>query len=135
MQAFNQQVIAEYRTNAGKLSGQMANAELLLLNTVGARSGMPRTAPLGFAREADHFVVVAAGAHGESHPAWYYNLLAAPTARVELGGESFHVRGRVTAGQERERLYQLMASRWPIVRERQQQKSQPIPVLVLERIA
>src|SRR5580704_16573217 len=87
MKEFNRGVIAEFRANAGQLSGPMAGRTVLLLTTEGVRSGQPRTTVVGFGRHDDDYVVIASNNGAESHPAWYRNLLANPTATVEVGPE------------------------------------------------
>src|SRR5258705_4369136 len=92
MRAFNQAVIAEHRANGGKLSGPMEGRTLLLLTTTGRRSGEQRTIVLGYGRHGDRLVVIASNNGAPSAPAWYHNLLAHPTATVQLGPQTFQVR-------------------------------------------
>ena len=86
---FNQKLIAEYRANDGKVTGQFANAPLLLLTTTGAKSGKQRTTPLVHTVDGDRLVIIASKAGAPTNPDWYYNLLANPKVTVELGSESF----------------------------------------------
>lgn len=130
MQAFNQGVIVEYRANEGKLSGQLANSSLLLLTTIGAKSGLERTIPLGYVRDGERLVTIAANAGAVAHPDWYHNLLANPLVTVELGSERFQARASVAEGAERERL----ASMVPYLPAQQQKTSREIPVVVFTRI-
>lgn len=58
-QAFNQALIAEFRANGGKVGGQFAGRPLLLLSTVGARSGQTRTSPLAYTTDGEHYVLIA----------------------------------------------------------------------------
>src|SRR5271165_1293907 len=104
MRAFNENLITEFRANGGKLSGQLANSSLLLLTTVGARTGQSRVTPLGFVRDGDRYVVIAANAGADRHPDWYYNLLAHPQVVVEVGSERFEATARTAELDERERL-------------------------------
>ena len=64
IQEINRTVIEEFRANGGKVEGQFAGAPLLLLNTIGAKSGLPRTNPLAYVADGDRFVVVASYAGG-----------------------------------------------------------------------
>lgn len=135
MEEFNQLLIAEFRAGGGRLTGQLAGAPVLLLNTVGAKSGAPRTTPLSYVRDGDSYVIVASKAGAPSNPAWYHNLLATPRATVEVGSERFEVRSRVVEGKERDRLFQHMATQWPMVLDYQQATARRIPVVVLERLS
>ena len=131
---FNQQVIKEFRANQGKVGGQMANMPVLLLTTTGAKSGRAITKPLVYTRDGDRIVIIASFAGGPKNPPWYNNLGANPEAMVEVGSERFRVRAAVTAGEERQRLYNRQAEQMPIFAEYQQKTTRQIPVLVLTRI-
>src|ERR1700730_17957877 len=78
MKAFNTAIIAEFRANAGRLSGPMAGRSVLLLTTTGARSGQARTIGVGYGRQGDRYVVIASNNGAPSPPAWFLNLLANP---------------------------------------------------------
>jgi deazaflavin-dependent oxidoreductase (nitroreductase family) len=130
MREFNQHLITEYRANGGKLSGQLANSHLLLLTTRGAKSGQPRTIPLGYVQDGDRLIVIAANAGAPAHPDWYHNLLAHPEVTIELGGEQFQAHASTAEGAERERLAALV----PYYPAQQQKTSRQIPVVVLTRM-
>ena len=131
---FNQRVISEFRANQGQVSGQLAGMPLLLLTTTGAKSGRAITKPLAYTRDGDRIVVIASFAGAPKSPPWYHNLVANPVATVELGNDSFQVRATVTAGEERQRLYDRQAEKMPIFSEYQKKTTRQIPVVVLERV-
>ena len=131
---FNQTVIAEFRTSSGKVGGMFANMPLLLLTTIGAKSGQPRTTPVAYIIDGDHFAIVASKAGAPTNPDWYHNILANPVVTVEIGGERFQARAVVAEEQERKRLYAQMVARVPQFAEYQQKTSRQIPVAVLERV-
>ena len=131
---FNQQVIREFRANHGKVGGQLANMPVLLLTTTGAKSGRAITKPLVYTTDGDRLVVLASFAGGPKNPPWYYNVVANPEAVVEVGSERFRVRAAVTAGEERQRLFNRQAQQMPIFAEYQQKTTRQIPVLVLTRM-
>ncbi len=82
---------------------------ILLLHTLGARSGEERTTPLLYTPRGGAFVVVASKAGATHHPAWYHNLRAHPDAvSVEVGGRRTAVRPRVVEGAERAELWKLV---------------------------
>lgn len=131
---FNQTVIAEFRANGGKVGGQFAGGTLLLLTTTGAKSGQPRTNPLAYTTDGDHFIVIGSKGGAPSHPDWYYNLLANPLATVEVGTEQFQARATVAEGSERERLFNQMAEVMPGFAEYQRNTERQLPVIILERM-
>jgi deazaflavin-dependent oxidoreductase (nitroreductase family) len=130
MKAFNRALIEEWRANDGRLSGPMAGRNLILITTTGARSGEPRTTVLGFGRHGDRLVAIASNNGAPAHPAWYVNLLANPTATVELGAEMFEVRARTAGPDEREELAKAV----PYLESQQKLTKREIPIVVLERI-
>jgi deazaflavin-dependent oxidoreductase (nitroreductase family) len=135
MSDFNQAVIDEFRANNGKVGGYFAGANMLLLHTVGAKSGQARTNPVVYVTDGDRLVVIASKSGADSNPDWYYNLLANPTVTVELGTEQFQARAiPVTEEPERSRLYAKMVERMPGFAEYEQKTSRKIPAIILERI-
>ena len=84
-----------------------------LLTTVGHRTGESRTVPLLFLADGTDFVVIASNFGQHHHPAWSANLLANPSATVNLGGRSFPVRAALVDGAERERLISALRVLWP----------------------
>jgi deazaflavin-dependent oxidoreductase (nitroreductase family) len=130
MRAFNETVITEHRANAGKLSGMMEGRTILLLTTTGRRSGEQRTVVLGYGRLGDRLVVIASDNGAPSAPAWYRNLLADPSAVVELGAEKFKVRATTAGPSERAQLGQVI----PYLEGQQKLTEREIPVVALDRV-
>jgi len=126
----NRQIIEEFRATRGQLSGRMAGRQLLLLTTTGARTGEPRTAVVGYRKAGDIFVVIASANGAATDPAWYVNLLANPTATVEVGPEKLNVRARTLKGRERDKLAKLVEYLEP----QQKLTSRKIPVVALEPV-
>jgi len=133
MDQFNQLLIAQFRANGGKLSGQFTGAPILLLTTIGAKSGARRTTPLGYVRDGDVYVIMASKSGAPTNPAWYHNLLAHPTATIEVGNECFEVRHRLVEGKQRDRLWDRIVAQWPMAADYAQATTRRIPVIVLER--
>ena len=129
--AFNRDVIVEFRANGGQVAGR--KYPLILLTTTWAKSGLPRTTPLNYSIDGDRVIVIASKAAAPTHPDWYHNLVAHPEATIELGAEKFAVRARVAEGAERERLFDAQAALMPFFAEYQQQTARQIPVIIFER--
>ena len=132
--AFNSNLITEFRANDGKVSGMFAGAPLLLLTHTGAKSGQARVAPLAYTRAGEAFVVIASKAGAPTHPHWYLNVVANPEVTVEVPGETFTARARIAEGEERARLYRAQADLMPTVDEYAKKTEREIPVVVLERV-
>jgi deazaflavin-dependent oxidoreductase (nitroreductase family) len=130
MNAFNQGVIKEFRANRGEISsGPLAGRHVMLLTTTGAKSGKERTAVLGFGKDGDRYVIIASDNGAPSHPDWYFNLQANPTATVEIGPDKFKARARTARPDEREKLTPLV----PYIVQQQTLTKREIPIVVLER--
>ena len=130
---FNRQLIEEFRTNGGKVTGQFAGRPLLLLTSTGAKSGRVYTTPLVYTKDGDRLVIIASKGGAPTNPDWYHNLVAHPTATVELPDERFQAKVVVTAGAERDRLFNEQAKQMPNFAEYQRNTTRKIPVIVLER--
>jgi deazaflavin-dependent oxidoreductase (nitroreductase family) len=128
--AYNQGIISDFRAHHGVVS--QPPFPILLLTTTGARTGRPTTVPLGFAvDDRGRVFVMASKAGAPKHPAWFHNLRANPAVTVELGDKSFPARAVVTAGEERDRLYGLIADG---AAEYEQNTDRVFPVIVLEGV-
>ncbi len=135
MDDFNRAIIEEFRANDGKVGGPFEGAPVLLLTSTGAKSGQRRTTPVMYLPDGDRMVIFASKAGADTNPAWYHNLVANPTATVEVGAESFDVDASVAAGEERERLYAQQAGLYQQFAEYAQKTTRQIPVVVLQRRA
>ncbi|SPL97609.1 AclJ [[Actinomadura] parvosata subsp. kistnae] len=131
MTDFNQQVIEEFRANGGKVGGMFEGAPLVLLTTVGARTGRRRTNPAVYLRDGERILVFASNAGAATHPAWYHNVLAEPRVTVELGTATFAARAVPLDGEERDRLYARQAALDPAFAAYQEQTERVIPVVAL----
>ena len=129
--AFNRQLIEDFRTNRG--SGPMAGRPLLLLTTTGAKSGQPRTTPMMYVPDGDRLLIIASNAGAPKHPDWYHNLLAHPQVTVEVGSETFETTATVAEGEERQRLWAMIVERYPFFAEHQAKISRQIPIVILKR--
>jgi deazaflavin-dependent oxidoreductase (nitroreductase family) len=130
---FNTRIIDEFRSSGGKVESFGA-ADLLLLTTIGARSGEPRTSPLAYWRQDDDLVVFGSYAGRPEHPQWFHNLRANPAVTVEVGTETFAARARVAEGDERTRIWDAQKAAVPQFAEYETMTDRQIPVIVLERV-
>lgn len=128
---WNKAIIEEFRANGGKVGGQFAGRTLLLLHTIGAKSGQPRVNPVAYITDGDRFVVIASKGGAPINPAWYYNLIAHPEVTVEVGTKQFQVHATAAVEPERTRLYNQMVTVMPGFAEYQRKTTRIIPVIVL----
>jgi deazaflavin-dependent oxidoreductase (nitroreductase family) len=132
-QGFNEQTIAEFRANHGQVGGGFAGAPLLLLHTVGARSGQPRINPMMYLADGDRYLVFASKAGADTNPDWYWNLRANPDASIEVGDETIPVHATELTGTERDEKYRIQAERYPGFAAYERKTTRVIPVVALTR--
>lgn len=120
-----------YRLSGGRLGTSVRGGPVLLLTTIGRRSGRARTWPLCYLPLGDEVVVVASAASAARHPAWFRNLRARPKVTIQLGRETHSMRARVAEGAERARLWACFTERYPVCECYQQQTRRRLPVVVL----
>jgi deazaflavin-dependent oxidoreductase (nitroreductase family) len=132
-QLFGEEHVRVYRETAGERGYHWRGTTILLLTTQGWRSGEARTMPLIHRTDDDRWVVVASKGGAPANPSWFENLQANPEATIEVKGEKVPVRSSVAEGEERARLWSLMAEVWPAYDDYQTRTERQIPVVVLSR--
>jgi len=91
MKSFNEKIIEEFRANGGKV-GMFADYPMVVLHTIGAKSGKPHLVPLVLTiNEENEWILFATFAGSPTNPAWVYNLRANPKIDIEYGTDTFKV--------------------------------------------
>jgi deazaflavin-dependent oxidoreductase (nitroreductase family) len=125
--------IAAYRLSHGLVGHRIPGlASTLLLDHVGAKSGVERTSPLLYIEDGPNLVIVASKGGYPSHPAWFHNLRANPEATVQVGSERRPVRARVATPAERARLWPRAVDAYGGYAEYQSRTGREIPLVILE---
>lgn len=131
---FNEQVIDEYRSTGGRLSGPLAGQQVLLLTHKGARTGTVRTTPLGYYDDVGTPVLFASSMGAPKDPQWVHNLRANPDVAVELGDDAFSATARIVQGAERDALWARVIEEKPfLVAHQASAGDREIPLIRLER--
>ncbi len=132
---FNARVIEEFRSNAGHVGGQFANATVLLLHHTGAKSGTERVSPLVYQPVGPNFAIFASMGGAPVNPAWYHNVVAHPDVIIEVGTQTIPVRAHVAGPGEREDIWERQKRDRPNFAE-YEVKAVPreIPVIILEPV-
>ncbi|MBW0017588.1 MAG: nitroreductase family deazaflavin-dependent oxidoreductase [Mycobacterium sp.] len=131
--AFNKDIVEEFRANDGNVTGQFANANLLLLTTTGAKSGKERVSPLAYFRVDGKLIIIGSFAGAPVNPAWVHNLRAHPQAHIEVGTDAYDVTARELPAEERDELFDKVTAAAPGFAEYQAKTSRVIPLFELER--
>lgn len=116
MSDFNKDIIEEFRTNNGTVSAMGFGRALVLVHSVGAKSGEPRINPLVALRDEDGWLIPASAGGSPKNPAWYYNLVAQPAIEIEYaddegGISTAKVSARELTGAERDAAWKRFEER------------------------
>src|SRR5918998_4467613 len=107
---------------------------MLLLHTIGARSGEERVNPLVYQADGERLVVFGSKDGAPTNPDWYHNVLATPDVVVEVGTETVPMRAGVASPVEHERLWARQKELLPRFADYERRAGgRQIPVIVLER--
>jgi deazaflavin-dependent oxidoreductase (nitroreductase family) len=131
---FGEEHVRQYRATDGEVGYEWNGATILLLTTIGRKSGEPHTLPLIMAPFGESYVVIASHGGAPTNPNWYGNLVNNPTVQVQVKGDQFTATARTAEGDERAKLWKLMTVKWPNYDEYTKRTDRVIPVVVLDRV-
>jgi len=127
----NRRTIEQFRAG-GPIEG-MDRDRLVLLTTVGRKTGQRRTTPMMFHRDGDRLLVIASNVGAPEHPQWYRNLLANPRVTVEVGNQTYDAVAAPTESEERARLWAMLKQTYPFFADHEASTDRAIPVVALTR--
>ena len=122
-----------YLWSKGRIGDMIRGLPILVLTTKGRKTGFPRQNALMYLPYGNNFVVIASNLGNKKHPAWWVNLMAEPTASVQIRDTHYTVHAREAEGDEREKLWQAIAEKNLDYEQYRSWTSRRIPVVVLER--
>jgi deazaflavin-dependent oxidoreductase (nitroreductase family) len=120
--------VSLYRLTGGKVGG---GKHFLILTTIGRKSGVERDTPLFFFRDGDHFIIIASTGGAPKHPIWWLNLQNNPQAKIQVGPRVIPVTARQADGEERTRLWSIIAENYKNFVQYQKHTTREIPVVIL----
>ena len=127
--------VARYEASNGADGGTLEGRPVVILTTVGGRTGAIRKNPVIRIPHGDNYIAVASNAGAANHPGWYRNLTAHPDVWVQDGAVKRRLRAREVFGEEKTRMWAIAEQHWPHFPEyRVNAGSREIPVLVLEPV-
>jgi deazaflavin-dependent oxidoreductase (nitroreductase family) len=128
-----------YQRTGGRVGGMFRlgaafprGVPVLLLTTIGRKSGEPRIAPLLYLQDGARYVVVASKGGMPKNPLWFDNLLANPEVEVQVGREHQRMRARVASAEERAALWPKLVALYADYANYQSWTDRVIPVVLLE---
>jgi deazaflavin-dependent oxidoreductase (nitroreductase family) len=122
-----------YLASGGRIGHKLGRQPMLLLHTVGRKSGEPRITPLLYVPDGERWLLVASNAGDDRPPAWWLNLRAAGEATIQVGRARHRVRAREAGPDERPGLWKRVCDQYPNYARYEQRTARAIPVVVLER--
>lgn len=128
----NSIVMSLYRASGGRIANKMQKGPIVLLTTVGAKSGKPRTNPVLYTMDGPNLVTVASAGGSPKNPDWFVNLMHNPEATVTIRKEKRKVHGRKASPEERARLWPQMTAAYSTYDDYQKRTKREIPIVILE---
>jgi len=132
---FGDEHVRRYRETGGAVGHiWREGSTILLLTTIGRKSGEKRTIPLIYAQDGDRYVIIASKGGAQENPGWYENLVKTPEVELQVKDEVFPARCHTVHGEERERLWRKANEVWRYYDDYAKRTEREIPVVVLERV-
>ncbi len=123
------------RLSGGRILGSLEGQGVLILVTKGRKTGKLRSSPLIYFQfeKSGELIVVASNYGQDHHPAWYLNIAADPNVAVETEGTRYAARARITRREERDALFDRVASANPRFAAYRAGTNRKIPVVAIRR--
>ncbi len=122
------------RLSRGKIAGKLGTQTILILHTIGRKSGQDRAIPIAYFDHEDKYLIVASN-WGKDHQAdWYLNLKKDPHARLEIKGKIIPANAHEAQGEEYDQLWKFATDRNPPYLEYQKKTTRHIPIMVFEKV-
>ena len=124
--------VQRYLDTDGEDGAEWEGAQVILLGTIGRRSGKLRRTPLIRVRHGDSYLVVASMGGAPDHPQWYLNLVDNPEVTVQDLDEVHELRARTASAGEKSELWAVAAAQWPDYDNYQAGTDRDIPLVICE---
>ncbi len=120
-----------YQKTRGRLGSRMGRQSVMLVNTIGRKSGKQHTTTLSYYRDRSTYLVVASNWGKENHPGWYYNLMQNPRTTIQVGPDIIRVEARQAQEEEYNRLWELVTRQNDQYVQYQAEMKRKIPIVIL----
>jgi deazaflavin-dependent oxidoreductase (nitroreductase family) len=124
--------VAAYEGSGGTEGNTLQGVPVVVVTSVGARSGKLRKNPVMRVEHDGRYALVASKGGAPSHPSWYQNLVSHPTVTVQDGPEPREYTVRIAEGDERAQWWERAVAVWPAYDDYQAKTDREIPVFVAE---
>ena len=120
-----------YQVSHGHLGSQLGRQSILLLHTVGRRSGKNRIISLSYYRDGNDYLLVGSNWGKETQPAWFHNLMGQPRSTIQVGQKTITVLAHQAQGEEYQRLWQQVTKQNQQYVEYQSKMKRRLPIIIL----
>jgi F420H(2)-dependent quinone reductase len=121
-----------YRRSGGKRLGHIRGMPVLLLTTVGRKTGKTRVNPVVYLRDGDNYVIIAANAGAKRNPGWFANLKANPQTTIEVDDKTLTVNAHKAGKEEKGRLWPRLVEQAPFFEDYRKKTTRDIPMIILK---
>lgn len=121
-----------YRRSGGKRMGRLRGMPILLLTTVGRKTGKLRVTPVMYLIDGRNYVVTASNNGADEYPAWFLNLKSNPRITIEVDSMRQDVIAHQASMEDQSRLWPQLVERAPFFEDYQKRTKREIPMLILE---
>src|SRR5260370_26895014 len=121
-----------YWATDGRLGERQLRYSMLLLHTIGRKTGKRRTHTLIYFRDGDNLVVCASNNGSPQLPAWYLNLQATPGVRIQYGRIQREVIAETVSPEGAERVWQMLLRLHPPRADYQKSSWRAVPMVLLK---
>jgi deazaflavin-dependent oxidoreductase (nitroreductase family) len=123
--------VSLYRLSNGKFGGRVQGLQVLLLTTIGRKTGEERTTPLGYFMDAGNYIITASNAGRDRYPAWFHNLRAGPHLKIEIKDRQLEAEAEVASSEKRGLLWSQLISLSPAYANYTKRTNREIPLVIL----
>ena len=120
-----------YKLSGGRLLGNFGRAPVLLLTTIGRKTGKSRTTPLLYIQDEERVAIAASNGGRDKDPSWWTNLKHNPRATIQIKGAKRTVTAREASRDEKDMLWPRLAKMYPQYDDYQRKTKREIPVVIL----
>jgi len=122
------------RLSRGRIGSRLGTQTILILHTIGRKSGEDRAIPIAYFDYEGKYLIVASNWGKDNNADWYLNLKKQPRATLEVNGKRIQVQAREAQGEEYARLWKFATERHPPYLEYQKMTTRHIPIMVFELV-
>ena len=118
----------------GRIGSKLGRQTILLLETIGRKSGQPRVIPIAYFYHEGKYLIVASNWGKDKHADWYLNVLKNLHATLQVNGKTIHAEAHDTQGEEYNRLWKFATEQHPPYLRYQEMTSRHIPIVIFQPI-